>query len=308
MTARPIDGRARARELGAALADEVAALHASGIRPGLATVLPGDAGFGARAYRRRLHRLAAELGVGHRTVELPAGASQAAVLDAVRSCNDDPAVSGVLLLRPLPAGVDQATVFGALDPAKDVEALHPENVGLLALGAPRFVPATPAAVFDLLDTWIDGTGQDRDGFYHRSRIVVVGRSATVGVPAVALGCARGATVSSIDEWADRTGGIGRYTRWADVLVVAAGRAGLVRAEHVAPGAVVLDVGINAVTGPDGTVRTVGDVDAGSVAARAAALTPVPGGVGPVTDVLLLRSTVLAARRAATAAAGSRAAS
>jgi methylenetetrahydrofolate dehydrogenase (NADP+)/methenyltetrahydrofolate cyclohydrolase len=291
MTAAVLDGRACAHALVAGLAAEVAALP---ITPTLATLVAGG-DHGSALYRRRLHLLAGRLGIGHAPRELPPNASQQQVLETVAELNVDPAVSGILLLRPLPSHVDEAAVFAALDPAKDVEAVHPENAGLLALGVPRFVPPTPAAVFHLLDTWIDGTGEARADFYHRSRIVVVGRSNTVGRPAVALGCAREAAVESVDEWADRTRGLGRHTRWADVLVVAAGRPGLIRAEHVTPGCIVIDVGINAVPGPDGQVHTVGDVHAPSVAPRVRAITPVPGGVGPVTDAWLMRSTVAAAR-------------
>lgn len=295
MAAAVMDGRECARALAVGLADEVRRLADRGGRAALAVVSAGS-DHGAAVYGRRLRRLAGELGIGHVARPLPAGATQADVLGVVAGLNDDPAVSGILVLRPLPPHVDEAAVFRALSPDKDVESVHPENAGLLALGVPRFVPSTPAAVFHLLDTWLDAAGEDRADFYHRSRIVVVGRSNTVGKPAVALGCAREASVGSVDVWADRTGGLGRHTRWADVLVVAAGRPGLIRAEHVAPGAIVVDVGINAVTGPDGRTRTVGDVDAASVAPRARALTPVPGGVGPVTDVWLLRSTVRAAAR------------
>lgn len=299
MAAQLIDGRACARALTTELAAEVAAVQALGVTPRLATVAVGG-DHGTSVYQHRLRRLADRLGIGHTAVVLPATARQQRVLSAITELNADPAVSGILVLRPLPAHVAEATVFRALDPRKDVEAVHPENTGLLALGVPRFVPPTPAAVFHLLDTWLDssldGTGEDRAAFYHRSRIVVIGRSNTVGKPAVALGYAREASVESVDEWADRTSGLGRHTRWADVLVVAAGRPGLIRAEHVTPGTIVIDVGINAETGPDGQVRTVGDVHAPSVAPRAWALTPVPGGVGPVTDVWLLRSTVQAARR------------
>ncbi|GAA4556537.1 bifunctional 5,10-methylenetetrahydrofolate dehydrogenase/5,10-methenyltetrahydrofolate cyclohydrolase [Pseudonocardia xishanensis] len=293
MSAQPIDGRACAEALAAGLAADVRRLGEAGHRPTLAVVSAGEA-HGATVYARRLARLADELGIGHVARALPVTVTLPEVLAVLAELNADTAVSGILVLRPLPAHLDEATVFRALDPAKDVEAVHPENAGLLALGVPRFVPSTPGAVFHLLDTWLDAVGEDRAAFYHRSRIVVVGRSNTVGKPAVALGYAREASVQSIDVWAHRHGGLGRHTRWADVLVVAAGRPGLIRAEHVSPGAVVVDVGINAVVGPGGRTRTVGDVDAASVAARARALTPVPGGVGPVTDAWLLRSTVQAA--------------
>ncbi|MCO7219729.1 bifunctional 5,10-methylenetetrahydrofolate dehydrogenase/5,10-methenyltetrahydrofolate cyclohydrolase [Klenkia sp. PcliD-1-E] len=299
MTAQVIDGRACARQLKEQLVGEVAAARADGVGIGLATLAVGEE-YSAGAYQRRLRRLADELGVPYLHRALPATASEAEVLAEVELLDADPAVSGILVLRPLPPGIDEARVFRAIDPLKDVECVHPENAGLLALGVPRFVPSTAASVFHLLDTWLDSVGEDRAAFYHRANIVVVGRSNNVGKPAISLGYERQATVQSVDEWADRTTGIGRHTRWADVLVVAAGKAGLIKAEHVSEGAVVIDVGINPRTAPDGTVHMVGDVDADSVAPRVRAITPVPGGVGPVTDVWLLRTTVRAARLAAEA--------
>jgi methylenetetrahydrofolate dehydrogenase (NADP+) / methenyltetrahydrofolate cyclohydrolase len=205
-------------------------------------------------------------------------------------------------LRPLPPHVNEAVVFRAIDPCKDIEAVHPENAGLLALGVPRFVPSTAASAFHLLDTWLDEVGEDRADFYHRSLIVVVGRSNNVGKPAISLGYDRQAAVASVDEWASRTTGLGPHTRRAGVLIVAAGKPGLIKAEHVSENAVVIDVGINPQTGPDGRVHMVGDVDFASVAPRVRAITPVPGGVGPVTDVWLLRNTVTAARLLAGATA------
>jgi len=299
VSAQVIDGRACARRLREQLSGEVAAARADGVPIGLATLAVGD-GYSAGAYERRLRRSAAELGVPYLHRSLAASATEAEVLAEVELLNADPAVSGILVLRPLPAGVDEARVFRAVDPLKDVESVHPENAGLLALGVPRFVPSTAASVFHLLDTWLDSVGEDRAAFYHRANIVVVGRSNNVGKPAISLGYERQATVQSVDEWADRTTGIGRHTRWADVLVVAAGVPGLIRAEHVSEGAVVIDVGINPRTGPDGSVHMVGDVDFASVAPRVRAITPVPGGVGPVTDVWLLRTTVVAARLVAAA--------
>ena len=294
MSAEVIDGRAAARALKEGVASDVARLKAEGVGIGLATVVVGEE-YSSAAYERRLTRLASELGVSHRRCALPATAIQGEVIELVDELNADPDVSGILVLRPLPAHVDEAAVFRAIDPRKDVEAVHPENAGLLALGVPRFVPSTAASVFHLLDTWLDAVGEDRRDFYHRSLIVVVGRSNNVGKPAISLGYERQATVESVDEWADKTTGIGRHTRWADVLIVAAGKAGLIKAEHVSENAVVIDVGINPQTGDDGRVHMVGDVDYASVAPRARAITPVPGGVGPVTDVWLLRNTVLAAR-------------
>ncbi|MEU9335687.1 tetrahydrofolate dehydrogenase/cyclohydrolase catalytic domain-containing protein [Streptomyces sp. NPDC048290] len=299
MTAQVIDGRACARALKADLLADLSRLREDGPAIGLATILVGDT-YGSAAYERRLRRLAEEVGVPYRPHRLASDTPQDELVALVGRLNDDPAISGVLVLRPLPPHIDEATVFRAIDPLKDIESVHPENAGLLALGVPRFVPSTAASVFHLLDTWLDSVGENRADFYHRSLIVVVGRSNNVGKPAISLGYERQATVQSVDEWADRTTGLGRHTRWADVLIVAAGKAGLIKAEHVSDQAIVIDVGINPWTGPDGRVHMVGDVDHASVAPRARAITPVPGGVGPVTDVWLMRNTVLAARGLASA--------
>jgi methylenetetrahydrofolate dehydrogenase (NADP+) / methenyltetrahydrofolate cyclohydrolase len=290
--AHVIDGRAVAHRLRTKLAAEVGHARAAGIEVGLATVLVGGQ-FGATAYERRLHRLATELTVPYLPRRLPATATQGQVIEAVEELNRSPTVSGILVLRPLPPQIDEATVFRCIRPEKDIEAVHPENAGLLALGVPRFVPSTAASAFHLLDTWLESAGEDRADFYHRSTIVVVGRSNNVGKPAVSLACERQAAVLSIDEWASRTGSLGRHTRSADVLIVAAGRAGLIKAEHVGERTIVIDVGINAVTDPNGRVHMVGDADFAPVAERARAITPVPGGVGPVTDVWLLHNAVVA---------------
>lgn len=293
MPAQIIDGRACARQLQADLATEVGQLHEQGLAIGLATITVADP-VSAVAYERRLRRLAGELGVTYLPRRLPATVSQADLIATIAELNSAPEVSGILVLRPLPPHIDEAVVFQAIEPMKDVEAVHPENAGLLAHGVPRFVPSTAAAVFHLLDAWLDSAGEDRADFYHRSLIVVVGRSNNVGKPAIALGYDRQATVESVDEWAARRGGLGRHTRQADVLIVAAGKPSLIKAEHVSEDAVVLDVGINPVVGADGWTHLVGDVDFGPVSHRVRAITPVPGGVGPVTDVWLLHNTALAA--------------
>jgi methylenetetrahydrofolate dehydrogenase (NADP+)/methenyltetrahydrofolate cyclohydrolase len=301
MTAEVIDGRKIADRLQEEVAAEVSQLVADGLRCGLATVVVGD-DYGSRAYERRLRRIAAELGVAYRPVALAATCTQDEVLAAVAELNDDPSVSGVLVLRPLPEHIAEVEVFRALSPVKDIEAVHPENAGLLALGTPRYVPSTAAAVFHVLDTWLDDAGEDRSAFYHRSLIVVVGRSNNVGKPAISLAYDRQAAVESVDSWASRAGRLGWHTRRADVLIVAAGVAGLIRAEHIRAGAVVLDVGINPVPGDPrtGAPRMVGDVAFEDVAPRARAISHVPGGIGPVTDLWLLRNTVTAARNAADA--------
>ncbi|MGW4490055.1 bifunctional 5,10-methylenetetrahydrofolate dehydrogenase/5,10-methenyltetrahydrofolate cyclohydrolase [Amycolatopsis sp. NPDC004368] len=293
MTAHVIDGR----KIAAALSEEVAAerdaAETRGERFGLATLAVGDDAAVA-AYLRRIDRTAARLRVPHRAVALAGSASHAAVLAAVHELNGDPSVSGILVLRPLPEHLDEAAVFAALDPVKDVEAVHPENVGLLALGTPRYVPSTAAAVYHLVDAWLAEIGEEPSAFYRGSRIVVVGRSNNVGKPTVSLAYAKQAAVTSVDEWASAGGRLGAHTRRGDVLIVAAGVPRLIRAEHVRAGAVVVDVGINVVE-DDGGRRIVGDVAWDEVVGRARAITPVPGGVGPVTDVWLIRNTVLAAR-------------
>jgi methylenetetrahydrofolate dehydrogenase (NADP+)/methenyltetrahydrofolate cyclohydrolase len=298
MTAEVIDGRKIAKALTADVALEVDQLSAEGIACGLATVAVGD-DFSASAYQRRLERTAHELGVPYRHVSLAAASRPAEVLSAIHDLNADPAVSGIVVLRPLPEQVSEADAFCALAPVKDIEAVHPENAGLLALGTPRYVPSTAAAAFHVLDTWLDNTGEDRAEFYHRSLITVVGRSNNVGKPAVSLAYDRDAAVESVDVWASRTGRLGWHTRRADVLIVAAGAAGLIRSEHIRAGAVVLDVGINRAVDPaTGATRMVGDVNFSDVASRARAITPVPGGIGPVTDVWLIRNAVTAARNLA----------
>jgi methylenetetrahydrofolate dehydrogenase (NADP+) / methenyltetrahydrofolate cyclohydrolase len=298
MTGQVIDGRKIAGDLKAEVAGEARDLKAAGVTAGIATVLiGGDAA--SLAYERRIARTAAELGVTWQQHRLPSDVSQARVLAEIGRLNADPAVSGVLVLRPVPAHISEEDIFTALDPVKDIEAVHPENAGLLALGQPRYVPSTPAAVFHVLDRWLAAAGEDPPAFYHRSLITVVGRSNNVGKPAVSLAYDRQAAVESVDEWASRSGRLGLHTRRADILIVAAGVPGLIRAEHVREGAVVLDVGINQVADPvTGAGRLAGDVDFDAVAPRVRAITPVPGGIGPVTDVWVIRNTAAAARNAA----------
>jgi methylenetetrahydrofolate dehydrogenase (NADP+)/methenyltetrahydrofolate cyclohydrolase len=248
VTAEVIDGRKIAKALKADVALEVDQLNTEGIACGLATVAVGD-DFSASAYQRRLEWISHELGVPYRHASLAATSHPEEVLSAIRDLNADPAVSGIVVLRPLPEQVSEAVVFCALAPVKDIEAVHPENAGLLALGTPRYVPSTAAAAFHVLDTWLDNTGENRAEFYRRSLITVVGRSNNVGKPAISLAYEREAAVESVDVWASRSGRLGWHTRRADVLIVAAGVAGLIRSEHIRAGAVVLDVGINRAVDP-----------------------------------------------------------
>jgi len=294
VSARTIDGRRVAAALTEELRREVKTLADQGVRPGLATVLAGD-DYAARAYERRVRRLAEDLGVRYLACSLAADVVTADVLAAVGGLAADPRISGILVLRPLPAGVNEVEVYRVMDPDKDIEAVTPLNAGLLAQGRPRFIPSTPAACFHLLDGYLADTTPDPAQFYARSLIAVVGRSNNVGKPSVLLGLARGATVVSCDVNTSRAGRLVELSRQADVLIVAAGVPGLITAAHVRPGAVVIDVGINPVRSADtGQVRLVGDVASEEVAGVAGGLTPVPGGVGPVTDVFLLHNTMAAA--------------
>lgn len=292
-----IDGRKYAADLAERLADEVSDLVASGVRPGLATVLIGDS-YPAHAYERRVRRLAKRVGCHYVCEALPADAPEADALAIVGKLGTDPRISGILILRPLPPQVCEATLYRALDPVKDIESVHPINAGLLALGRPRYVPSTPASVFHLLDRYLTESGREPARSYVQSNLVVVGRSANVGKPALMLAMERGATVVSCDEHSHDAGLLFEHTVRADILVVAAGVPGLFRGEHVKDGVIAVDVGINAVRDSDtGKVHLVGDIDTADVAARAEAITPVPGGVGPITDVWLLHNTVAAARLA-----------
>lgn len=294
MAARAIDGKALAAELREKAALELAALTRERVRPGLATVLVGD-DYAAQAYERRLRHHAEELGIRYVAESLPGSAEEEDVLALVGKLNADPRISGILILRPLPPHVAEAAVYRTLNPLKDIEALHPENAGLLALGQPRFTPSTPASAFYLLDRYVEEQGHRPSTYYNGKELVLVGRSNNVGKPALWLGLARNATVSSCHKFTSDAGRLVEHTRRADILVVAAGVAGLIDGSMVREGVIVVDVGINPVRDPEtGMTRLVGDVDYASVAEKAEAITPVPGGVGPITDVWLLRNTIRAA--------------
>jgi methylenetetrahydrofolate dehydrogenase (NADP+) / methenyltetrahydrofolate cyclohydrolase len=289
MCARILDGKAMAAELRAEIAAAVAAMQAeSGLVPGLGVVLVGD-NPASRSYVTAKEKACAAAGIHSREITLPAGASREDILAAVQALNTDDAIDGILVQLPLPAASIEREVIEAIDPAKDVDGFHPVNVGRMVLGLPAFVPCTPAGVVEIL--------RRSDIPLAGAEVVVVGRSAIVGRPLSILLSQKGvdATVTLCHT---RTRDIGRFTREADVVVVAAGRPHTLTADMVRPGAVVIDVGVNRVPDPAKAAgyRLAGDVDFAAVAQKAAAITPVPGGVGPMTIAMLLHNTLAAARR------------
>jgi methylenetetrahydrofolate dehydrogenase (NADP+)/methenyltetrahydrofolate cyclohydrolase len=287
-----------ADELHRRLAIEVQQLASAGVRPGLATLLVGD-DYPAQAYERRVRRLAAELDCLYVCEQLPGDVDVADVLATLGKLNADPRITGILVLRPLPPQVLEIDLYRILDPAKDIEAVTPVNAGLLAQGRPRFIPSTPASCFHMLDAYVAATGRDPASFYDGLTIVLVGRSNNVGKPAVWLGLQRNATVVSAHHYTHEAGRLSDFTRLADILIVACGVPGLVTGDMVRDGVIAVDVGINPVRDEaTGKVHLVGDLEFGSVAAKAEAISPVPGGVGPITDIWLLHNTVRAAAMAA----------
>lgn len=285
-----IDGRSYAQELTATLREELSQLPAGA---GIGTLLVGD-DLAAQVYQRRIDRHAREVGIISRLERLPADATLGQVVGKIAEIDADSEISGILVLRPLPPGLEESRIFAALPPLKDVEALHPLNAGLLSLGAPRFVPSTPAAAFHMLDRYTASVGRDPSNAYDGLNLVLVGRSNNVGKPAAILGLQRNATVISCHRHTSDAGRLAEHTRRADILIVAVGVPGLIDSDLTREGAIVIDIGINAREGPDGTVTLVGDVDTDSVEPIAEAVSPVPGGVGPITDVWVLRNTVAAA--------------
>ena len=275
MSARIIDGKAIAAALRARLAVTVAALP---YQPGLAVVLVGDDPASA-VYVRRKDRAAQQAGIAARTLRLPAATSEADLLAVIAGLNDDATVDGILVQLPLPAPLRAHVVIDAIDPAKDVDGLHPVNAGRLALGMAGLVPCTPLGSMKLLAE----AGVTLRG----ARAVVLGRSVLVGRPVAALLMAADATVTVVHS---RTRDLAAECRRADVLVAAVGRPEMVRGDWLAAGAVVIDVGINRLA--DG--RLVGDVNYAEALPVAGAITPVPGGVGPMTIACLLENTVTAA--------------
>ena len=286
-----IDGAAVAAKVLVEIKQRVDALRQRGIQPGLAVVLVGDDP-ASRAYVRSKDRKAAELGLHSVKEELPADTTQEQLLALVEKLNADPAVHGILVQSPPPPQIDEAAIVRAIDPRKDVDGFHPVNVAKLALEDPTgFVPCTPLGCIRLLlDYGIETAGKNA---------VVVGRSMIVGKPMALLLMKRGpggdATVTVAHS---RTKNLAAITRSADIVVAAIGRPHFLGSDHIREGAVVIDVGINRIDDPSHPkgYRLVGDVDYDAVADRCAAITPVPGGVGPMTIAMLMSNCVTAAER------------
>jgi len=291
MAAKIIDGRAVAESVYAQLRGEIAELKARGLTPGLAVVLVGDDP-ASRAYVRAKDKMCRELGLHSVKLELPAATTQEELLGQVAALNRDPAVHGILVQSPPPPHIDEAAIVRALDPAKDVDGFHPLNVAKLALeDQTGFVPCTPLGCQRLLvESGVEISG---------AHVVVLGRSMIVGKPMALLLMRKGksadATVTVVHS---RTRNLPEITRSADIIIAAIGRAEFLKADQVRAGVVVIDVGINRVddaSAPRG-YKLVGDVAFAEVAEKAAAITPVPGGVGPMTIAMLMANTVKACRQ------------
>ncbi|HXC57159.1 MAG TPA: bifunctional methylenetetrahydrofolate dehydrogenase/methenyltetrahydrofolate cyclohydrolase FolD [Rhizomicrobium sp.] len=283
MTATIIDGKAVAARLRVRVATAAARLKAEhAIVPGLATVLVGNDA-ASEVYVRNKGKVAEAIGFKSLHYSLPAEASEAEVLARVRALNEDKSVHGILVQLPLPAQVRENAMIDTLDPAKDVDALTPTNAGLLVGGRAQLVSCTPAGVMMLLKEYVgDITGRD---------VLVIGRSLLFGKPAAQLFLAANATVTMAHS---RTRDLAGLARRADILVAAIGKPNTVQGDWVKPGAVVVDVGINRIAAEGGKTRIVGDVDYDAAARVAGYITPVPGGVGAMTIVCLMRNTLIAA--------------
>jgi len=278
MTAQILDGKATAAQIKQELAARVAVLAGRGVRPGLGTVLVGDDP-GSRAYVNGKHRDCAEVGIASIRRDLPADATQQQVEAVVAELNADPACTGYLVQLPLPGGIDANRILGLIDPAKDADGLHPLNLGRLVLAQPGPLPCTPRGIVELLRRYeVPIAGAD---------VTVIGRGITVG-RALGLVLTRRSENATVTSCHTGTKDLAAHTRAADIVVVAAGRPGLLTAEMIRPGAAVLDVGITRTE-----AGLVGDVAPG-VREKAGYLAPMPGGVGPMTRAMLLANVIDAA--------------
>lgn len=276
-----IDGKALAAQVRTRAAADVTALKEQGIVPGLAVVLVGD-DQGSATYVRAKLRDCEQCGIPSFDYKLPASTAQDTLEELVRSLNDDPAVAGILVQMPLPVHLDAEAVVAAINPAKDVDGFHPLNLGRLVRGLPGLRPCTPAGIMEMLDVYgIDPAGKNA---------VIVGRSSIVGKPMSLMLLARNATISVAHSHTDPRE-LARICQSADILVAACGSAKMIKGPWLRPGATVIDVGMDR----DENGKLCGDVDFASAELVAGAITPVPGGVGPMTRAMLMSNVVMAAR-------------
>jgi len=283
MTAKIIDGKAIAQEVRAEWKVRADALKARGITPGLAVIIVGEDP-ASRVYVANKVKACAELGLYSEHIALPADTAETALLEKIAELNNDPKIHGILVQLPVPKHIDSNKVLLAIDPEKDVDGFHPVNVGALATGNMRFAPCTPWGCMKLLEK----SGVSIEG----KHAVVVGRSNIVGKPMALLLLQANATVTICTS---RTVDLAKHTRDADILVVATGRAKMITGDMIKPGAAVIDVGMNRT--PEG--KLCGDVDFDAAKEVAGWITPVPGGVGPMTITMLVANTVQSAERTAT---------
>lgn len=290
MTARIIDGKRIASDIRAEVSERVRALARSGVTPGLTAVLVGDDA-ASKIYVGAKQKASAEIGIRSERLDMPASASQEELVEAIERLNADPAVHGILVQLPLPAHIDVTAVQNAISPEKDVDGLTPVSVGLMVRGEPIFLPCTPLGVIELLVR----SGIKIEG----AEVVIVGRGSLVGMPlAIMLSQKAPNANATVTLCHTGTRDLSVHVRRAEILVVAAGRPNTITADMVMPGATVVDVGTNRTA--EGTL--VGDVDFEGVAKVAGAITPVPGGVGPMTVALLMSNTTASAELAAAAQA------
>ncbi|GAB7386834.1 bifunctional methylenetetrahydrofolate dehydrogenase/methenyltetrahydrofolate cyclohydrolase FolD [Bacillaceae bacterium] len=280
MSAQLIDGKEVAKEIRGQIKEEVRRLGEKGIVPGLTVILVGDDP-ASQSYVKGKVKACEETGIRSEVIRLGADTREEELLSKIRALNEDPGVHGILVQLPLPGHISERAVIETISPDKDVDGFHPVNVGKMMIGAPCFLPCTPHGIIEL----IKRTGTEIAG----KRAVVIGRSNIVGKPVSMLLLQENATVTMCHS---RTRNLAEITKTADILVVAVGKPQLIGKEHVRPGAVVIDVGVNRIAAG----KLVGDVDFAAVQEVAGYITPVPGGVGPMTITMLLRNTLDACKR------------
>jgi methylenetetrahydrofolate dehydrogenase (NADP+)/methenyltetrahydrofolate cyclohydrolase len=291
MTAKIIDGKQVAADIRAELKADVATLKEKGIVPGLGVILVGDDP-ASQSYVTAKEKACGEIGIFSDDNRLPADTTQEELLSLVERMNTDPRINGILVQLPLPKHIDESAVLLAIDPDKDVDGFHPMNVGKMVVGEKAFLPCTPHGVLQLLKR----SGVDTCG----AHVVVVGRSNIVGKPvANMLLQKKDGANATVTLCHTRTRDLGHHTRQADIIIAASGWPNTITADMVKDGAVVIDVGVNRIEDPtrERGYRLVGDVDFDAVREKASLITPVPGGVGPMTITMLLYNTVESARRA-----------